>query len=112
MSAHNYHPQCGCFDCCNVEADDERRDEEVESLLADKGWRDANLRTAEEWVAGTFDGDHYTEVTLALDALHREGLTASVLLRLHQLAKVESLAMDVALKDVAETEVDGRRKAA
>ncbi len=29
MSAHNYHPGCGCSDCCDSEADDERREEYI-----------------------------------------------------------------------------------
>ena len=31
---------------------------------------DAKLREAEEWVAGSFDSSHYTDLTLALFALH------------------------------------------
>lgn len=110
--SHAYHPSCGCSACCQVEEADERRDQLIEFLLDKKDWRDAHLRAAEEWVAGTFDGDHYTDVTLTLDALHRDGLTPQILIRLHRLAKVESLAMDGALRQVAEAEVDGQRKAA
>lgn len=34
MSAHNYHPSCGCSDCCDTEADDERRDEYIAEFAA------------------------------------------------------------------------------
>lgn len=91
---------------------DEARDEAIESLLADPQWRADNERNAEQWTAGTFDPEHYTEVTLALDALHREGATAAVIERLHRLARVESMALAEKLREVAENEVDSRRAAA
>lgn len=91
---------------------DEAREEAIDALLSDANWRAAHEREAEQWTAGTFEGEHYTEVTLALDALHREGATAAVIERLHRLARVESMALSEKLREVAENEVDSRRRAA
>ena len=112
MSAHACRHMCGCDACCRAEESDERLEEAIDDMLADPKWRAANERAAEEWVAGTHSGEHYTEVTLALDALHRLGATPEVLVRLYRLAKVESAAMDAKLREVAEAEIDGARRAA
>lgn len=106
MTAHAFHLLCGCDACCRIEKAGERRDEAIDAMLADPKWRAANERTAEEWVAGTHSGEHYTEVTLALDALHRLGPTDDVLERLHRLAKVESQALTKSLREIAEVEFD------
>lgn len=114
--SHAYHPMCGCADCDRVEEADEYREEHIESLLSDSKWVESNIREAETWTAGSFDGDHYTEVALAFHALHHcdtSTLPGSALLeRVLRLAKVEGEALDAQLRQMAETEVDGRRAAA
>ena len=86
----------------------ERREEAVADLLAIYQADDAKLREAEEWVAGSFDSSHYTELTLALFALHNtdpDKLAGSDLLaRLYALAKVEATAMNEQLAGMAEAE--------
>lgn len=75
--------------------------------LADE-YRDdpAKCREAEEWVAGTFEGDHYTEVTLALHRLHytdpTDLMSTDLLTQLYRLAEVEAAAMDAKLLEMAE----------
>ena len=75
--------------------------------LADE-YRDdpAKCREAEEWVAGTFEGDHYTEVTLALHRLHYTNpsdlMGTDLLTQLYRLAEVEAEAMDAKLLEMAE----------
>lgn len=85
---------------------DDSRDEAIGELLQDRDWCRAHEAKAEEWTAGTFTGEHYTEVTLALNALHVEGMTDDVMARLHRLAKVESEALTSKLSDIAEAAVD------
>lgn len=104
--SHAYHYHCGCAACCRHERNEERREEQVDALIADWNRSDAKRRNAEQWTAGTFDGDHYTEVTLALDELHRDGATPAVLEKLHRLAKVESAALQAKLREQAEAEID------
>ena len=111
MTAHNFHPHCGCSACGRTEESDERREELIDDMLADPKWRAANERAAEEWVAGTHSGEHYTEATLALDALHRLGATPDVMARLHRLARVESEALTGQLRQIAEVEIDRERAA-
>lgn len=86
----------------------ERREEAVADLLAIYQADDAKLREAEEWVAGSFDSSHYTDLTLALFALHNtdpDKLAGSDLLaRLYALAKVEATAMNEQLAGMAEAE--------
>lgn len=69
----------------------------------------AACREAEQWTAGTFDGDHYTDVTLALHQLHHTDpadLIDSPLLRqLYALAKVEAEAVDNELLKIAQQQV-------
>ena len=84
----------------------ERADELAEQYRSDP----EKLREAEEWVAGTFDGSHYTEVTLALYALHHGDanklIGSDLLTTLYRLAKVEALAMDAQLEEMARREVE------
>ena len=65
----------------------------------------AACREAEQWTAGTFDGDHYTDVTLALHQLHHTDpadlLGSDLLAQLYALAKVEADAIDAQLLDMA-----------
>lgn len=82
------------------------RDEAIDELVADWNDDDEKRRKAEEWTAGTFGCDHYTEVALALDDLHRYGATVPVLNKLHALARVESEALQEKLREMAEAEID------
>ena len=93
---------------------EEERAEATEEALAERAaeladeYRDdpAKCREAEEWVAGTFEGDHYTEVTLALHRLHytdpSDLMGTDLLTQLYRLAKVEAAAMDARLLEMAE----------
>ncbi|TMN18494.1 hypothetical protein [Pseudoxanthomonas sp. X-1] len=60
------------------------------------------IREAESWVSGTLSGDYYTQVSLALYALHRLGLTPGVTRALEGLAKVQARAIDGELSKMAE----------
>ena len=105
---HAYHPGCGCAQCCRTERSEERRDEYIDARVAEYADDEATLRAAEEWTAGTFDGSHYTDLTLALFALHRtdpDKLESSGLLpRLYRLAKVEHDALQQQLRLMAADE--------
>jgi hypothetical protein len=89
----------------------ELRAEMVDDLYAQYADDDAKRREAEEWVAGTFDGSHYTDLTLALFDLHNTDpdklLGSGVLTRLYHLAKVEHTALAAKLREMAEQAVDG-----
>ena len=71
------------------------------------------LREAESWTAGSFDGEHYTAVSLALHALHRTNpadlLGSDVLATLYRLAKVDHEAIEARLWDMAEEAYDNRQ---
>ncbi len=75
----------------------ERIDARAEQYAKD----DAKRREAEEWIAGFFDGEHYTQVTLAFHDMHHNGLTDGVKAKLHALAKVEADALDEKLAEMA-----------
>ena len=108
--SHPYHSHCGCAQCCRTERHEERREELIAARIEQMSDDPASLRAAEEWVAGTFDGQHYTDVTLALFALHEtdpDKLPGSdVLTRLYRLARVEHEAMQKQLRTMAEAELD------
>ena len=88
---------------------DSRHDEAVAELADEYRQDDKKLRGAEEWVAGSFDGSHYTDVTLALHALHHTDpdrlLGSDLLARLYALARVEAAAIDEQIDSMAETAV-------
>ena len=94
---------------CGINEADERI-EEASSRLADqyRGNPD-KCREAEEWVAGTFDGDHYSALTLALHRLHHTDPSAlagsDLLTTLYRLAKVEAAEMDAKLLEMATDDV-------
>ena len=81
----------------------------IDALARDYRSDPEKLREAEEWVAGTFDGSHYTEVTLALYALHHGDanklIGSDLLTTLYRLAKVEAAAMDAKLLEMATDDV-------
>ena len=116
MSAHNYHPGCGCADCCRTQAADERRDEWIDSLLADESWCAAHVKDADENVDGTHDGNWYSDAERALADLSGidadKLLGSDVLARLYRLAEVANEARKSEMRAIAEAEVDAHRSAA
>lgn len=107
---HAFNPGCGCAQCCRAERSEERRDEYIAARVEEYADDPDSLRAAEEWTAGTFDGNHYTELTLALFAMHRtdpDKLPGSdVLTRLYRLARTEHDAMQQQLRLMAAEEWD------
>ena len=69
---------------------------------------DSKLREAEEWIAGTFDGDYYAALHIALYELHSthaDDLKGSkVLETLYRLANVTHAAMTVELERIEAAE--------
>lgn len=116
MSAHAYHPHCGCASCGNAEESAERDDGHLDGLVSDLRADDAKLREAEEWVAGSFDSDHYAEVTLALHALHRtepaDLMGSAVLANLYRLARVDHDAIEAELRRMAADRADSMHRRA
>lgn len=108
MNGHGWN--CGCAACCDVEAADERRDDLIADLIAGYRDDDAKLREAEEWVAGSFEGDHYADLTLALHKLHRtepsDLLGSDVLATLYRLAEAHHDAIEAELRRMAVDELD------
>jgi hypothetical protein len=92
----------------------EEREEIVAELAREYRDDEAQLREAESWVAGSFDGDHYTAVTLALHELHHTNaadlLGSDLLARLYALAKVEALAIDERLEVQAREYLESARE--
>lgn len=95
---------------CGVDDRAEARAEAIDAIAADYRADDAKLREAEDWIAGTFDGAHYTALTLALYRLHNTPpdrlAQTDILADLYRLARVEADAMDAALLDMAERDYD------
>ena len=99
-----------------TDTDGERAAERGEAIdrLVDEYRKDPKkMREAEEWTAGSFDESHYTEVSLALHALHRidpeKLLGSDVLATLYRLAKVDHEAIEARLRDIAEEAYDANR---
>lgn len=103
MAAHPYRPNCPCAGCADAESHADHLDELAALLRKDESC----CREAEQWLAGTFDGDHYTDLTLALHQLHHTDpsdlLGSDLLARLYRLARVEGEAMDRQLREQAES---------
>ena len=100
------------------DAEGERAAERGEAIdrLVDEYRKDPEkLVMAEEWTAGSFDGSHYTEVSLALHALHRiepaDLLGSDALANLYRLAKVDHEAIEAQLYEMATVELDRRAAA-
>lgn len=114
--SHNYRPQCGCDACGNTEEAAERDTEHLDGIVAKLRADDASLHEAEEWVAGSFDSDHYAEVTLALHALSRtepaDLLGSAVLANLYRLARIDHDAIEAELRRMAEDKADGMHRRA
>lgn len=100
--------------------DDEPVDDEgewVAERAAELAQTESIRKEADEWLDGTFDGDHYSEVERALADLHEVEpsnlLGSSVLERLYRLAKVhgearKAKALELAT-DKARREWDNRQ---
>ncbi len=69
---------------------------------------ESKLREAEEWIAGTFDGEYYADLHIALYELHSthsDDLPGSkVLEKLYRLANVTHAAMTVELDRIEAAE--------
>ena len=89
--------------------EDDLKAQAIAELAAEYADDPAKLKEAEEWIAGTFEGDHYTDVTLALHRLHHTDPSAlmgsELLTTLYRLAKVEASAMDAKLLEMATDDV-------
>lgn len=85
------------------------RSEAIDRLVDEYRADPKKLREAESWTAGSFDGEHYTAVSLALHALHRiepdKLLGSDALANLYRLAKVDHEAIEAQLQRMAEDEV-------
>ena len=114
--SHAYDYHCGCYACGRYEEQQEARDAVIAGIVEGYANDQAKLREAEQWVAGTFDGSHYTDLTLALYALHNADTSklsgSEVLATLLRLAKVEADALDAELRRMAEEELAAQWEAA
>lgn len=90
------------------------RAEAIEEIVEEYRDDPNKLAEAEEWIAGSLDGSHYSAVSLALYALHGrspESLIGSdVLATLYRLARVDHDAIEARLLEMAESEYDQSRK--
>jgi hypothetical protein len=88
------------------------RGEAIEDIVREYRDDPKKLAEAEEWIAGSLDGPHYSAVSLALYALHGrspESLIGSdVLATLYRLAKVDHDAIEGRLLEMAEADYDNR----
>lgn len=89
--------------------DDEPVDDEADWIAeraAELAQTDEILRKADDWLDGTFDGEHYSEVERTLADLHEVEpsalLGSSVLERLYRLAKVHGEARKAKALELAE----------
>ncbi len=113
MSREDFHGQAAAqrsHDSDNgIDDANEARSERIDQLAAEYAADDAKLREAEEWVAGTFDGSHYSEITLALFDLHETDadrlIGSDLLTRLYRLAATEHAAMTEKLAEMAAEDV-------
>ena len=89
------------------------RSEAIDRIVDEYRADPKKLREAEEWTAGSFEDSHYTEVSLALHALHNTDpdklLGSDVLATLYRLAKVDHEAIEARLWDMAEEAYDNRQ---
>lgn len=113
--SHAYQTNCGCGTCSDAEERAERTDEQIDARVAELRQDPAKLREAEEWTAGSFDGEHYTAVSLALHALHRidpaDLLGSDALANLYRLAKVDHEAIEAQLYEMATADLERRAAA-
>ena len=92
------------------------REERIAELAEEYRADDAKRAEAEQRTAGTFSPEHYSELTLALHDLHYthpdDLIGSGVLTRLYQLAKVEAVALDSKLMEMAEESVEESERVA
>lgn len=116
MSAHAFHPMCGCDACGRVEDADEARDEAIDALVSNPTWRARNTPIADEWRDGMHDGSWYSAAERLLADLHDKHpddlLGSGLLASLYELARTAAALRAEKMREIAETEVDGRRAAA
>jgi hypothetical protein len=95
---------------CGVDESEEARAERIAKRAAKYAEDDAKRREAEEWIAGGFDGEFYTALTLALYDLHitepADLLGMQTLTRLYELAKIVAGKMDAELERMAADDLD------
>ena len=91
------------------------RGEAIDRLVDEYRADPKKLREAESWTAGSFDGEHYTAVSLALHALHRidpaDLLGSDALANLYRLARVDHEAIEAQLYEMATVDLDRRAAA-
>ena len=91
------------------------RGEAIDRLVDEYRADPKKLREAEEWTAGSFEDSHYTEVSLALHALHRidpaDLLGSDALANLYRLARVDHEAIEAQLYEMATVDLDRRAAA-
>lgn len=92
------------------------REERIAGLTEEYRADDAKRAEAEQRTAGTFEPEHYSELTLALHDLHYthpdDLIGSGVLTRLYQLAKVEAVVLDGKLMEMAEESVEESERVA
>lgn len=95
---------------CGVDESEEARAERISKRAAQYAEDDAKRREAESWIAGGFDGEFYTDLTLALYDLHitepADLLGTQTLTNLYRLAKVVAGKMDAELERMAADDLD------
>ena len=95
---------------CGVDESEEARAERIAERAAEYAEDDAKRREAEGWIAGQFDGEFYTDLTLALYDLHTTApsdlLGTQTLTRLYELAKAVASKMDPELERMAADDLD------
>lgn len=99
---------------CGVNESEEARAERIAERAAKYAEDDAKRREAEEWIAGGFDSEFYTDLTLALYDLHATDpanlLGTQTLTNLYRLAKVVAEKMDPELERMATDDLESARE--
>lgn len=95
---------------CGVDEKEDAKAERIAKRAAQYASDDAKRREAESWIAGQFDGEFYTALTLALYDLHitepADLLGTQTLTNLYRLAKVVAGKMDAELERMAADDLD------
>lgn len=95
---------------CGVDESEEARAERIAERAAKYAEDDAKRREAESWIAGGFDGEFYTALTLAMYDLHitepDDLLGTQTLTNLYRLAKTVADKMDAELERMAADDLD------
>lgn len=95
---------------CGVDEKEDAKAERIAKRAARYASDDAKRREAEEWIAGGFDGEFYTDLMLALYDLHTtdpvELLGTQTLTNLYRLAETVADKMDAELERMAADDLD------